>query len=469
MSLHRLRWLAIVSPVLFVVALDLLRHSLALWLHEWFGSLVALGLLSIAAAVFSQFIFDAVGQRERTILDRNRELSVLNTANERLLIEMQRREREAQALATIGNEISVRLDLDATLQSVVERSRELLESDAALLWLVDERAGECLIAAHTGLRADTLERLRLVPATGIARHVLASGEAVDAEDYPPGGPPSDEAGDVLDVEGLRAHLAVPLRAGSDVLGVLTVARRTALRFTPRDVDLLSRLADQAAIGIQNARLYAAAADRAAALTAMIQEMHHRIKNNLQTVADLLSLEILEGGTSPPHGRLRESIARVKAIAAVHALLSADNVGETDLRRLAEAVLGGALRTMGTPTCEISAAVHGPAILVPSKQATALALVLNELINNALVHAFPGRSAGTLRVDLATPDGALEVRVTDDGVGLPTGFDVATSSHLGLRIARTLVVKDLEGTLELRSHHGSEVTVRFPKLWKDCAS
>lgn len=462
MTLRRLRWLAIVSPVLFVLALDLVRHGPLPWLHEWPGALIALGLLTAGAAVFSQFVFTAVAQRERTILERNRELSVLNAANARLLSEMQRREREAQALATIGGEISARLDLDATLQSVVERARELLESDAALLSLVDERSGDLVIAAHTGLRTGRLQHLRMARNTGLAGRVLATGQPVEIEDYLRcdfGAPEADAA---VRAEGLLAHLGVPLRVGGDALGVLTVARRSVARFTARDIELLQRLANQAAIGIQNARLYAAVADRAAALTAMIQEMHHRIKNNLQTVADLLSLEALEGGTLPAEGRLRESIARVKAIAAVHELLSADNVGETDLRRLAEAVLSGALRTMGTPTCRVAAAVHGPTIMVSSKQATAMALVLNELINNALTHGFAERSAGALHVELATIDGTVEVRVADDGVGLPPGFDVATSAHLGLRIVGALVSKDLGGTIELRSCGGCEAIVRFPR-------
>ncbi|MBI2322888.1 MAG: GAF domain-containing protein [Chloroflexi bacterium] len=462
MSLRRLRWLAIVSPVLFVLALDLVRHGPLAWLRDWPGLLATTALLAAGAAVFSQFVFTAVAQRERTILERNRELSVLNAANARLLAEMRRREREAQALATIGGEISARLDLDETLQSVVERARELLESDAAVLSLVDERTGELFVAAHTGLRTDQLAALRLERNVGLAGRVLASGQPVEIDDYVAGDLGAPQADAAARAEGLRAHLAVPLRAAGDVLGVLTVARRSVERFTERDVELLLRLANQAAIGIQNARLYAAVADRATALAAMIQEMHHRIKNNLQTVADLLSLEALEGGTLPAEGRLRESIARVKAIAAVHELLSADNVGETDLRRLAEAVLGGALRTMGAPTCSVEAAVHGPAIMVSSKQATALALVLNELINNALAHGFAARSAGALDVELAASDGTLEVRVADDGAGLPPGFDLATSAHLGLRIVGTLVSKDLGGGIELRSSAGCEAIVRFPR-------
>jgi two-component sensor histidine kinase len=461
-TLGRLRWLAIISPVLFVVVLDLIRHELGPWLHEWPGTLLMLGLLTAGAAVFSQFVFAAVAQRERTILERNRELSVLNATNAQLLAEMQRREREAQALATIGSEISARLDLGATLQSVVERARELLESDVAILSLVDERSRDLVVAAHTGLHGDALRQLRLAPSEGLAGQALARGEPVEVEDYVQSalGPPAAQA--AAETEGLRAHLAVPLRAGGDALGVLIVARRSRERFTARDAELLLRMANQAAIGIQNAQLYAAAADRATALTAMIQEMHHRIKNNLQTVADLLSLEVLEGGTSPPEGRLRESIARVKAIAAVHELLSADNVGETDVRRLAEAVLSGVLRTMGGLTGGVTTEVRGPSIMVSSKQATALALVLNELINNALLHGLAARGVGGLRVELAASNGTVEVRVVDDGVGLPPDFDIARSGHLGLRIVGTLVAKDLGGTMELRSNDGCEAVVRFPR-------
>ena len=200
------------------------------------------------------------------------------------------------------------------------------------------------------------------------------------------------------------------------------------------------------------------------LQRLIQEMHHRIKNNLQTVADLLSLEMLQGAKTSAEDRLRESITRVKSIAVVHDLLSVDNTELTDISRLAQQIVDTSARAMVAPEQDVRFTVEGPPILLPSKQATALALVLNELINNALEHAFKDRRRGTVAVTLVEEAGNVEVTVRDDGVGLPAGFDGRrlAGSGLGLQISKTMVAKDLEGTLELKSGPGTTATVRFAR-------
>ena len=199
------------------------------------------------------------------------------------------------------------------------------------------------------------------------------------------------------------------------------------------------------------------------LLRLIQEMHHRIKNNLQTVADLLSLEILQGAKTSAEDRLRESILRVKSIAAVHELLSLDNTELTDIHRLAKKLVDACAKAMVDPHKDIKFAVEGSQILLGSKQATALALVMNELINNAVEHAFKGRRQGIVVVKLTQIGSTVEVLVQDDGVGLPDGFGSGELREgLGLQIARTMVAKDLAGTLELMSRGGTTALVRFKR-------
>lgn len=197
------------------------------------------------------------------------------------------------------------------------------------------------------------------------------------------------------------------------------------------------------------------------LKVLVQEMHHRIKNNLQTVADLLTLEIHSGRNIPTEMALRESISRVRSIAAVHELLSAENIRVADIKELAELITENCANSMAGSHGRVKCIVQGESILLPSKQATALALVMTELVNNALEHAFNG-DTGTLLLSLVEQDGDVRVSVRDNGKGLPPGFDVETGSNLGLQIVRTLVTKDLNGTLELHSDGGTTATVRFAK-------
>src|SRR5512142_903761 len=160
-----------------------------------------------------------------------------------------------------------------------------------------------------------------------------------------------------------------------------------------------------------------------ALNSMMQEMHHRIKNNLQTVTDLLSLEMSRNPRPEVQESLRDSITRIKSIAASHEMLSADNVNATDITELARLVVDNSRRSMVAPNQAVETSVEGPSILLTSKQATAFALVLNELVSNAIEHGFRNCADGKIEVELDWDGAEVWVRVQDDGAGLPNQFDL----------------------------------------------
>jgi two-component sensor histidine kinase len=200
-----------------------------------------------------------------------------------------------------------------------------------------------------------------------------------------------------------------------------------------------------------------------ALNAIMQEMHHRIKNNLQTVADLLSLEMSRNPHVEVHESLRDSITRIKSIAASHEMLSVESVGVTDITELCRRVIETTRRSMIRPDQQIDVQVTGNGVYLGSKQATAFALVLNELVSNAIEHGFRDRATGQIVVELGWDGPDAWMRVQDDGSGLPEGFDLQTSRVLGLQIARTLVEKDLHGRLTLtKNDHGTTAWILFQR-------
>ena len=194
--------------------------------------------------------------------------------------------------------------------------------------------------------------------------------------------------------------------------------------------------------------------------ATIREIHHRVKNNLQTVAALLRLQArrLDG---PGRGALEEAVRRVGSIALVHETLSLapdelvafDEVAD----RLCAAV------TDMTAHGEVSTAREGSFGEVSSGQATALAMVLTELLANAFEHGFGREGSGhvLIRVDRTQRDGArrLDITVEDDGRGLPDDVASAAANHLGLSIVRTLVDSELRGTFSLEPGAGGGACAR----------
>jgi two-component sensor histidine kinase len=200
--------------------------------------------------------------------------------------------------------------------------------------------------------------------------------------------------------------------------------------------------------------------KADTLNSMMQEMHHRIKNNLQTVADLLTLEMSRNPRPEVQESLRDSITRIKSIAASHEMLSIEQVGATDITELARLVSETARRNMVGSDQHIELDVQGPSIFLTSKQATAFALVLNELVSNAVEHGFRNRRQGHIGIVLDGDAEDVWVRVQDNGAGLPEGFDLTTSNGLGLQIARTLVEKDLRGKIGMTDGEGTTAWVHF---------
>jgi len=180
------------------------------------------------------------------------------------------------------------------------------------------------------------------------------------------------------------------------------------------------------------------------------------------VADLLSLEMSTSASPEARQSLRDSIGRIKSIAAVHQLLSLEHLRLTDITELARQVCDISLRQLIRPDRRVAAAIRGSSIYLPSKQATALALVMNELIANALEHAFEDGRPGHLTIELQQEGPQIVVTVSDDGRGLPDDFALHQNNGLGLQIARTLVEKDLAGALNLERspEGGSRATVTF---------
>lgn len=196
-------------------------------------------------------------------------------------------------------------------------------------------------------------------------------------------------------------------------------------------------------------------------TRMMLEMHHRIKNNLQTVADLLSLEMTRSDGRSAAESLTDSVARIKSIAAAHEMLSLDQIGGADVTELARRVADTALKSQVRPDQTIEIRVEGPPIRLPSKSATAFALVINELVSNALEHGLALRSHGIVGIYLEDEGESAVVRVQDDGQGIGPDFDLARNSGLGLRIVRTLVEKDLHGSIKLTNEAGTCAEFTFP--------
>jgi len=230
---------------------------------------------------------------------------------------------------------------------------------------------------------------------------------------------------------------VPLRWKRRQIGELVCDRDTP--FTDDERALLSSIAHHAAVALEHGR--------AVLRGVLAQEIHHRVKNNLQTVASLLRLQARSGSVDPRKA-LDDSVNRILAIAAVHEVLTERRDEEVDLGELLDRLR--AMLVQGLGAAKVVEAAVEPVSLAGSR-ATALALVFSELFQNALEHG-----GSTVRVELAKRNGAVRLAIADDGAGLEGAGD-----GTGLSIVRALVRDELQGTLRFEQDGGLRAEVVFP--------
>ncbi len=202
--------------------------------------------------------------------------------------------------------------------------------------------------------------------------------------------------------------------------------------------------------------------------ATIREIHHRVKNNLQTISSLLQLQARRSGSDDAKAAMAESVRRIQSIALVHETLSREAGEDVAFAEILRPLVQMVAETVSSPDRRIDFEVTGDAGTLPAQIATPMAVVLTELLQNTADHAFPAGvdrpGEDRVRVELEEEPDGLVVRVIDNGVGVPEGFSVATAKGLGLSIVRALVTSDLRGTIDLfepLSGPGTVVELRIP--------
>jgi two-component sensor histidine kinase/CheY-like chemotaxis protein len=195
---------------------------------------------------------------------------------------------------------------------------------------------------------------------------------------------------------------------------------------------------------------------------MLREIHHRVKNNLAVISSLLHLQATTIHDERSAQALREAQDRVRSMALVHEhLYNSADLGAVAFGEYARTLATWIFQTYLTPAARIELVTASDPFHLSVEQAIPCGLILNELLTNALKHAFRGRDRGEVRVALGAADGVCTVRVTDDGVGVPAGADPAAGGSLGVRLIE-LLSRQLDGTVEFRSAgSGTDVRLAFP--------
>ena len=196
---------------------------------------------------------------------------------------------------------------------------------------------------------------------------------------------------------------------------------------------------------------------------LLREIHHRVKNNLQVISSLLNLQVSTEASPATRRGLMESQSRIQSMALVHQLLyESRDLGHIDfteyLRTLAVRLLG----TYNVGPKRLDVRVEGESLLLEIDRAISCGLIVNELVANAIEHAFPDERSGHIYIKVERDGARIVLTVRDDGVGIPPQFTLERVQSFGLQIARTLTLQ-LEGTIDVRRDAGTFVQISFPAV------
>jgi two-component sensor histidine kinase len=261
--------------------------------------------------------------------------------------------------------------------------------------------------------------------------------------------------------GARTVLYIPLRVKGKLIGFTELwESRHRREFTADEIALCQAIAQNAAIALDNAQLYEQMEASLREKEVLLQEIHHRVKNNLQVISSLLNLQA--GGLEDTRAldALRDSQGRVRSIALVHEkLYQSPDLAHIDFAAYTRELASALLRSYDAHTQGIALSTQIDDVLLGIDTAIPCGLILGELVSNALKHAFPGKRSGEITVGLRARSGETILTVGDDGIGLPADLDFRSPESLGLELVTTLV-QQLDGTIELDGREGTLFKISF---------
>lgn len=356
------------------------------------------------------------------------------------------------ALSEVSKTIANSPYLEEILQLLANYTAQQFDYRVVAVRLLDAAHNELVLRATQAPDRAYIRKRAIKLGESIAGKVILQNKHMIVPDVQN---EDDYIGHDLAVEqGLRSMICVPLTLQDKPVGVISCYTSEVRDFPADEIKALETLAKQAAVSIEHAKLQVR--------TTLMQEMHHRVKNNLQQIASLLRLQLRSSHYKSLEEALNDSLARILAIASVHDLLSREDLDHVGIRSIAETLVQHQKNSLILPGKHIHFEVRGEDVRLNMNQATQVALAINELIQNAVEHGFHNSNEGEIHVTVEEHEGEVCLWVSNNGDQLPEGFELSTKSNLGLQIVDNLS-KGLGGRFKIGDILGWTVTeIKFAR-------
>ncbi len=429
-------------------------HGLVTLPIIFFGAVERLiGVISVQATEPRDFSREEIG-----FIEVVAGIIAINIENGRLYEQtdeqLRRKVHELVTIHRVTSIIASTLNLDEVLQIITTQAVHLSGAERSCIFGLDPDTQSLHILAHYGLGGSQVQGTRVAVGQCCAGRAVETGRPSMAVDCFNTDAQCFLRADPLISSEIHSVLCVPLEARSKVLGCICIYSSHRHMLSQEQMQLVVTFANEAAIAIENARLYEETRRGLELKSVLLRELHHRVKNNLATVAGLLSLQRRRTKSPEISHTLAESVNRVQGLAATHDLLSHEDVSEARVDDIARKIVGVANANLRPPETHITFQVEPCPVVIPSRAVTILALVLNEMVSNAIKHGMVGMAEGTVTIRGREEHGLVIVEVIDSGKAPLEPLEEESGEGLGLSLIRNLI-GDLGGRFTLRRAPGAE--------------
>ncbi len=426
-------------------------HGLMVLPIIFFGNAERLiGVISVQAGEVREFTRDEI-----SFVEVVAGIVAINIENGRLYEQtdeqLRRKVHELATIHRVSSIIASTLNLDEVLQIITTQAVHLSGAERSCIFELDPERQRLHVLAHYGLNSNLASRIQIGVGQCCAGRSVQTGRPSMAVDCFSNDENCFIQSDPFISSEIHSVLCVPLKVKQKILGCICIYSSHRHLLSPEQMQLVITFANEAAIAIENARLYEETRRGLELKSVLLRELHHRVKNNLATVAGILSLQRRRTRSPEVRNTLAESVNRVQGLAATHDLLAHEDVSEARLDDIARKIVGVAHANLSPPDKHINFQVEPSPIVIPSRAVTILALVINEMISNAIKHGLAGVSRGTITIRGHEEDGVIVVQVLDTGKGPDQPFEESgegSGEGLGLSLIKHLI-GDLEGKFSLR--------------------
>ncbi|MCC7433704.1 MAG: GAF domain-containing protein [Methanoregulaceae archaeon] len=355
------------------------------------------------------------------------------------------------ALSDVSRTIASSPYIEEILQLLVNLTAQRFNYIVVTVRLLDEEHQELVLRATQAPAKAYAKKRAIKLGESIAGKAIAENRPVVIPDVQV---EASYIGHELAIEqGMRSMICVPLTIQDRAVGVMSCYTDEIRDFAPEEIAALETLAKQAAISIEHAKLQVR--------STLMQEMHHRVKNNLQQVASLLRLQLRHGHYKSLEEAINDSLARILAISSVHDLLSREDLDHVGIRSIAEMLVQHQKNSLILPDRRVRFDVRGDDVRLDMAQATQVALLINELIQNAVEHGFHETMEGEIHVTVERSEHEVSLWVSNSGDPLPEDFEPVRDGRLGIQIVENLA-RALGGKFKISNILGWAVAeVKFP--------